>query len=469
MARGIGWSVPLLVLVSGCVSTNAIRLGEGAIRPPIEPERVAIYRTAEQVPGEYDEVGLLTATGDSLWTNEEHMYNSLRKKAAKLGANGVILGGMHEPGAATKAAMAVLFGVGGERKGKALAIYVRPAGSTTAAVQRSAAKAVTVARAPMLTTGTGFFVTESGYLVTAAHVVGSERAHVAIRLGDGTEKAASIVRLNPADDVAILKVEGHFSALPLLSGDASAELRLGASVFTIGFPNPEVQGLLPKLTSGQVSAIAGMHDDSRHYQVSIPVQPGNSGGPLIDATGSVAGVVSAKLNDIAALAVTGSLPQTVNYAIKIAPVKYLLRSIPDLDNYALIAPKRVPQTAEQIAKMAAPACALVVAEDDQGGSDTAATSTRGAISSSPTLSPSIPLEGPTSQGKLHIVTRPPGARVDLNSAFVGVTTPGGLDIWSDAGAVSIRVSNPGYQEVVKVYDVTAGRSQTLTIELAPSR
>ena len=75
--------------------------------------------------------------------------------------------------------------------------------------------------------------------------------------------------------------------------DSTAELPLGATVFTIGFPNPEVQGLMPKLTSGQVSATAGLHDDSRHYQVSIPIQPGNSGGPLCNIHGEAIGINTA--------------------------------------------------------------------------------------------------------------------------------------------------------------------------------
>jgi hypothetical protein len=117
-------------LVVACVSTNAMRLGSGPIRPPVPEHQVAIYRTADQVPGRYEEVALLNSTGHHSMTNEEAMFKSMRKKAAELGANAVILDALTEPSTGSKVASAI-FGVGGERKGKAVAIYVFPAGADT--------------------------------------------------------------------------------------------------------------------------------------------------------------------------------------------------------------------------------------------------------------------------------------------------------------------------------------------------
>jgi hypothetical protein len=116
-------------LVAACVSTNAMRLGTAPIRPPVPEDRVAIYRTADQVPGKYEEVALLNSTGHYSMTNEEKMFKSMRKKAGELGANAVILDAVTEPSAGGKVTSAI-FGVGGERKGKALAIYVFSADST---------------------------------------------------------------------------------------------------------------------------------------------------------------------------------------------------------------------------------------------------------------------------------------------------------------------------------------------------
>lgn len=115
-----------LALLLACVTTQATRLGTAPTRPALLPEAVVIYRTAEQVPGRYEEIALLTSTGESGWTNETQMYESMKKKAASIGANAIILDALSEPSAGAKVAAAVL-GVGGaERKGRAIAIYVFP-------------------------------------------------------------------------------------------------------------------------------------------------------------------------------------------------------------------------------------------------------------------------------------------------------------------------------------------------------
>jgi len=116
----------LLAAVSGCVTTNATRLGAGVARPPVPAQSVVIYRTASQVPGRYEEVALLNSKGESSWTDEAAMFRSMQKKAADLGANGIILDAVSEPSAGAKVASAFL-GTGAERKGRAIAIFVFPA------------------------------------------------------------------------------------------------------------------------------------------------------------------------------------------------------------------------------------------------------------------------------------------------------------------------------------------------------
>lgn len=116
----------VLVLSTACVSTNATMLNPSpVVRAPVAPDQVRIYRTAAQVTGKYEELALLNSTGESSWTNEQAMLESMRKKAGELGANGVILDAVTEPGAGAKVAAAFL-GVGVQRKGKALAIFVLP-------------------------------------------------------------------------------------------------------------------------------------------------------------------------------------------------------------------------------------------------------------------------------------------------------------------------------------------------------
>jgi hypothetical protein len=117
----------LLVVIglatSACVTTNAVRLGNAAARPKIGLDQVAVYLSASQVPGKYEEVALLNSTGNTAYTNEAKMLKNMRFTAGEMGANAIILDAVVEPGAATKIAGALL-GTGAERKGKAVAIYV---------------------------------------------------------------------------------------------------------------------------------------------------------------------------------------------------------------------------------------------------------------------------------------------------------------------------------------------------------
>ncbi|HEX3719727.1 MAG TPA: tetratricopeptide repeat-containing serine protease family protein [Verrucomicrobiae bacterium] len=114
--------------------------------------------------------------------------------------------------------------------------------------------------------GTGFFVTDDGYLVTCEHVV-----HGAISFHAKTANGyirASLVATDPGLDIAVLKVSGAFPALAFAT---EPRVKLGDSVFTIGFPNADIQGVAPKLTRGEVSSLSGIRDDSRYFQISVPV------------------------------------------------------------------------------------------------------------------------------------------------------------------------------------------------------
>ena len=96
---------------------------------------------------------------------------------------------------------------------------------------------------------------------------------------------------------------------------------------TLGYPLVHIQGQEQKATFGHVNSLSGSDDDIRFMQIDVPVQPGNSGGPLIAKNGTVVGVVTATLDQINALKVSGALPQNVNYAVKSDYVRPLLGSI----------------------------------------------------------------------------------------------------------------------------------------------
>jgi S1-C subfamily serine protease len=174
--------------------------------------------------------------------------------------------------------------------------------------------------------GSGFFVTKDGYFLTNFHVV-REAGSIEIKYKNNVYKAR-VIQTDTNNDLALLKVTGSsFSALAISRQDSAD---LGDAVFTIGFPNIDMQGIEPKYTDGKISSLAGMMDDPSEYQISVPVQPGNSGGPLCDANGDVVGIIVARLNDMAALRESGAMPQNVNYAIKARHALRLLQSIKDM-------------------------------------------------------------------------------------------------------------------------------------------
>ena len=174
-------------------------------------------------------------------------------------------------------------------------------------------------------TGTGFFITDDGYLISNYHVV---KGAAKVRLLTATGLIdASVVKVDAANDLALLKTTGKFAPLPVA---ASRTVKLGATVATVGFPSTGLQGFSPKLAKGEIGSLAGIQDDPCYFQISVPVQPGNSGGALVNERGNVVGVVSAKLNAATALSASGSLPENVNYAVKSSYLLSFLESVPDV-------------------------------------------------------------------------------------------------------------------------------------------
>jgi serine protease Do len=154
--------------------------------------------------------------------------------------------------------------------------------------------------------GTGFFVNADGWLVTNAHVVeGCDRIEVVGR-GDATD-----LKLDSANDLAALHSPGP---APKTISLRQAPVRLGENVAALGFPLSDVLSSSIKFTTGNVNALLGPGDDTRYLQISAPVQPGNSGGPLVDQSGAVVGVITGVLKSNAAG--DSVTPQNVNFAIR---------------------------------------------------------------------------------------------------------------------------------------------------------
>ncbi len=203
-------------------------------------------------------------------------------------------------------------------------------------------------------TGTGFFITEDGYLVTNEHLAGKG---VQVRLVTKTGYlSARVVKTDVANDLALLKAEGKFTPLPVVS---SRTVKMGSTVATVGFPNVSLQGFALKPAKGDIAALSGAQDDPRYFQISVPVQPGNSGGALVDERGNVVGVVAAKLNVAAAVATSGALPENVNYAVKSSLLLSFLESVPEVAA-KLKEPNTKERKFEDVVKSAEQAAVLVL-------------------------------------------------------------------------------------------------------------
>lgn len=143
-------------------------------------------------------------------------------------------------------------------------------------------------------TGTGWLVDQDGYFVTAAHVVeGGKEIRIVLDLG--LEVKATVAVMDQSNDLAILKTEpvaDRFKPVPVA---LDAYAKVGEEVYAVGFPMSTIVGETLKITEGMISASNGAEGDVSKYQVSVPVNPGNSGGPLLTRHGQAVGVVCSKV------------------------------------------------------------------------------------------------------------------------------------------------------------------------------
>ena len=176
--------------------------------------------------------------------------------------------------------------------------------------------------------GTGFFVAPNR-VVTNNHVVAGCTKDIQVRYPERASYAATISGQDATNDLALLHTE-----MPNLSvASFRFQPLLGEAVATYGFPYSGI--LSPNFTSGNIAALSGPKGDTRLLQTSTPIQPGNSGGPLLDMSGRVIGVVVSQLDAMARMRTDRSIPQNVNFAIQSSIVINFLamKSVtPNLDN-----------------------------------------------------------------------------------------------------------------------------------------
>lgn len=162
------------------------------------------------------------------------------------------------------------------------------------------------------TSGTGFFVTSQGHVLTNSHVASACKT-LNVLSGD-VKFSATLISDDKTNDIALLKVKSETPTQPMKFSGRSVEL--GETIYAIGYPLRVILSRDLQMTSGNISGLSGINNDYRFYQLSAPVQPGNSGGPLVNSSGQVVGMVTSKLNSIKIAAILGDIPQNINFAIK---------------------------------------------------------------------------------------------------------------------------------------------------------
>ena len=167
--------------------------------------------------------------------------------------------------------------------------------------------------------GTGFAL-KDGYIVTNYHVIEGANS-ITIQGVNGNfniQYNTSIVGTDKINDLALLKVTDPtfkgFGIIPYSISSAISEV--GEEIFVLGYPLTSTMGDEIKLTTGIISSKTGFQGDIALYQISAPIQPGNSGGPLFDKNGNVIGIVSAKHKDA----------ENVGYAVKTLYLQNLIES-----------------------------------------------------------------------------------------------------------------------------------------------
>jgi S1-C subfamily serine protease len=164
---------------------------------------------------------------------------------------------------------------------------------------------------PARISGTGFFVAPN-QLVTNNHVVKECTGPVHVRYPNRPPHTATISGQDERNDLALLSTEMSNQAV----ASFRTSLRLGEPVAAFGFPYSDILPAEGNFTLGNITSLSGLGNDSNFLQVSTPIQPGNSGGPLLDMSGNVAGVVTSKLNALNIMKTRGDVPELVNFAIQ---------------------------------------------------------------------------------------------------------------------------------------------------------
>lgn len=162
--------------------------------------------------------------------------------------------------------------------------------------------------------GTGFAISSNGYLATNFHVIENADS-IYVQNNKGDVFKVKLVYQDRAADLAVLKILDSSFSLPALPYSLQpVPAAIGEKVYTLGYPKDDIV-----YGEGYISAETGYRSDTSAYQIALTVNPGNSGGPLLDHKGNVVGIVSGKQTP----------SDDIAFAIKSAYLKSMFDSLPD--------------------------------------------------------------------------------------------------------------------------------------------
>jgi len=164
-----------------------------------------------------------------------------------------------------------------------------------------------------VSTGSGIVITSNGLILTNEHVV-RQCDSLQVVLDSTRTERATLRAADPVRDLALLEVEKFFPLAAQVRQDAAP--RLGEPVAVIGYPLVNVLSAQPNVSFGHVNSKVGVKGNPGQMQIDVPIQRGNSGGPVLDEAGNVIGIVVSKLNALKLAKSTGDLPQNINFAIR---------------------------------------------------------------------------------------------------------------------------------------------------------
>lgn len=207
--------------------------------------------------------------------------------------------------------------------------------------------------------GSCFVISADGFFLTNFHVVKNGTKFEVLL--DGQTFPATCVDFDSDLDIALLKTDVGKKAIPTLPFSGRRKANLGEDVYAVGYPRPTLQGTSVKVTKGVISGLRGIMDDPHCYQIDATIQPGNSGGPLVDSAGNVIGMAVAKLKNTESMMESGDIAQNVNYAIKSSFILAFLDSNPECEYRIDDKPPKTSGNSSGISENVTKACGLVIA------------------------------------------------------------------------------------------------------------